>query len=434
MSPVDRKVSRFGRWIAAMGRGSGQQPGMPTDSATSAGKPTHRRFLPDSTRVAESYLDAARKYMSKMSGFELEWLYRKPYDPRSGNEQFFLQAYAVMNLIQTMKIPQVGRVLEVGSGPGWVSELLMLLGYEVDGIEPCEELVAVANERIHNAVRHYRIAEPPRVEFHVTTLEGSELAPEAFDAVLFHDALHHVIDEKAAMERCFRCLKPGGVLGISEDAWRPGNRMQESALEKEMNRFGTHESPFTQEYLDDLLTRHGFVDIERYHAVNGFFPSEMGRVSLAEAADSPASRTNNLTARKPSLKGPSTVDFEASTRAKIEIVEKTFHETDRRIHLRIRLANIGATVWLHRQRKSGWVTLAVRTENLGAPDCREALPRHKLTENILPGEHLMLELDFYLPEGFERDRWYLDLVNEGLFWFSERGTDPAPVEFDRSST
>lgn len=229
------------------------------------------------------------------------------------------------------------------------------------------------------------------------------------------------------MERCFRYLKPGGVLGVSEDAWRPGNRMQESALEEEMDRYGTYESPYTQEYLDDLLTKHGFIDIERYLAINGFFPSEMGRVRLEQAAQSSASGSNNLTAMKPSFKGPTTADSEALTRAKIEIVERAFDEVDRRVRLRIRLANVGETVWLHRQRKSGWVTLALRTENLGTPDCREALPRHKLTANVLPGDHVTLDLDFYLPEDFEYSRWYLDLVNEGLFWFSERGTSPARV-------
>ncbi len=172
--------------------------------------------------------------MREMSGFELDWLYRKPYDPRSGNEQFFLQMHAVMNLLKAMDLRVNGRTLEVGSGPGWVSQLLMLLGYEVDGIEPCADLVKVAQDRIRMASDFYRLREKPRVEFHLTTLENAELPAEAFDAVLFHDALHHVLDEEVAIERCFRVLKRGGVLGVSEDAWRPGNRMQESALKEEI--------------------------------------------------------------------------------------------------------------------------------------------------------------------------------------------------------
>jgi hypothetical protein len=42
---------------------------------------------------------------------------------------------------------------------------------------------------------------------------------------------------------------------------------------------------------------------------------------------------------------------------------------------------------------------------------------------------MALSLDFFLPEGYEPRLWTLDLVNEGLFWFSQRGTEPARVSF-----
>jgi SAM-dependent methyltransferase len=330
-----------------------------------------------------------------------------------------------MNLLRAMEIAPKGRVLEGGSGPGWVSELLMLLGYEVVGIEPCEDLAKLARERIESARRHFHVEDGPEVDFRIDTLESVSLAPESIDAVLFHDALHHILDEEASIGTCYRALKPGGVLGVSEDAWRPGNRQQESALEEEIRRFGTHESPFTQEYLDGLLTRHGFLEIERYHSVNGFFPAEMGAMSIESAASSPASRSNNLTARKPSFTGPTTMDSERRTRARIEIVDEILDARDGRLGLKLRLENSGETVWLHRPRKAGRVSIALRTEPLGAGDALEAEPRHRLPRSVLPGEAMALTLDFFLPEGYERRRWRLDLVNEGLFWFSERGTEPA---------
>jgi hypothetical protein len=77
-----------------------------------------RRFLTGKSSGADAYLKAAHAYTGQMSGFELEWLYRKPYDPRPGHEQFFLQIYAVMNLLKVMDVPAGGRILEVGSGPG----------------------------------------------------------------------------------------------------------------------------------------------------------------------------------------------------------------------------------------------------------------------------------------------------------------------------
>jgi SAM-dependent methyltransferase len=389
--------------------------------------PAHRRFLSERGANASEYLQAAQVYMRQMSGFELDWLYRKPFDPRPGNEQFFLQMYAVMNLLRAMEVPAGGRILEIGSGPGWVTELLMLLGYGVDGIEPCEDLVKVARERIEGASRLYRLRERPRVEFHLTTLEEAELPDETFDAVFFHDALHHVLDEDRAIAHCFRVLKRGGMLGVSEDAWRPGNRMQESALEEEISRFATHESPFTQEYLDHLLTRNGFLDIQRYYSVNGFFPAEMGSATLDSIAQSSASLSNNLTAWKPSFEGSTTMDAGATTSARIEIVARSYQETDRKMRLTIRLVNTGETVWLCRPRKAGWVSIALRTDPLGAPDSEEAQPRHRLPRNVAPGEELELQLDFFHGEGQSRRSWRLDLVNEGLFWFSQRGTIPAII-------
>lgn len=409
-------AKRLGRWVARLGR-----------SEAASESPPNRRFLDaDRQRTAE-FLDAAKDYVGKMSGFEREWLYRKPYDPRPGHEQFYLQVYAVMNLLRAMDVPAGGRILEVGAGPGWVTELLVLLGYEVDAIEPCTELVAIARERIQSAVAHYRLPEAPRVEFHLETIEDAEFPSESFDGVVFHDALHHVLDERVVLERCFRSLKRGGVLGVSEDAWRPGNRQQESALEEEIEKYGTHESPFTQEYLDSLLFDAGFLDVQRYHAVNGFFPAEAGAMTLEQAAQSPASINNNLTAWKPLFEGPSTLEPDADTRAKIEILGQDFDRPNRRLTLHLRLTNSGSTVWLHRPRKAGWVSLALRSEPLGSPDSREALPRHRLPQSLPPGENVELRLDFFLPEGYESQSWRIDLVNEGLFWFSQRGSSAEVV-------
>ena len=386
-----------------------------------------KRFLSErAKREEKAFLDAARNYMGAMSGLELDWLYRKPYDNRPGNEQFYLQAYAVMNLVRAMDIRHGGRILEVGSGPGWVSELLMLLGYDVDGIEPSADLVAVARERVERAAAHYRLPSTPNVVFHETTIESVDFELETFDAVLFHDALHHVIDERVTLETCARVLKPGGVLGIGEDAWQPGNREQESALEEEIDRFGTHESPFTCEYLDELLESCGFRDVIRYHAVNGLFPEEMGATAIAEAAQSRAEHSNTLVARKTTFDGPTSADAEAATRARIEIAGARFEPRDRKITISVKLTNTGDTVWLHRPRAAGWVSIALRSTPLDAPDYHEARPRHRLPRELPPGEALKLELDFFLDADADTSSLCLDLVNEGLFWFSQRGTEAAP--------
>jgi hypothetical protein len=136
-----------------------------------------------------------------------------------------------------------------------------------------------------------------------------------------------------------------------------------------------------------------------------------------------------LTAWKPSFEGPTTLEPDSETKARIVILDQSFDEPNRRATLLLRLVNTGATVWLHRPRNAGWVSIALRSEPLGGPDSREAQPRHRLPRNVPPGDELELRLDYYLPEGYERCSWRIDLVNEGLFWFSQRGSSAAPCEF-----
>jgi SAM-dependent methyltransferase len=382
-----------------------------------------KRYGENRRDEASRLLDAANRYADAMPAEEQWWHDRKPFDHRPGNEQYYLQLYAVMNLLRAMELPGGARILEVGSGPGWITEVLMLLGFDVDAVEPSESFVNLSRARIERARTHYRLEMSRAPRFHARTIESADMLPEeAFDGVLFHDSLHHVVDEEAALSRCFRCLRDGGVLGVSEDAWRPGDRPQESALEEEMARYGTLESPFTQTYLDALLARIGFTDIERYHSINGFFPADMGGRSLEQLAQAPATRTNNLTARKSSWSGPTTQDPASLTRARIELLESSYDVSSRRLRLRFKVMNTGETAWHHRPRLAGWVTLAVCAGDVGGADFVEAQPRHRLTRTLRPGESLDLDLAFFLPGDHQERDWRLDLVSEGFFWFSQRGT------------
>jgi hypothetical protein len=93
----------------------------------------------------------------------------------------------------------------------------------------------------------------------------------------------------------------------------------------------------------------------------------------------------------------------------------------------VRLRNQGQTVWLNQLRTRGWVTLALRQGEPGSPDFREAEPRHTLPAPVPPGKELVLDVAYRLPEDYEGRPWQLDLVNERLFWFSQKGTVPAQV-------
>lgn len=391
----------------------------------SSGEPQYRRYLSDRLGTAEDYLSAARSYVSNKNEEEYAWLHSKPYERNPGNKAFYTEIYQVVNLLQAMDIPYRGKILEVGSGPGWVTEILVALGFEVHGLEPSEEMIDVAKTRLKRAIDHWQIKNPPHFEFFCQTLEDCTLADDDYDAILFHAALHHIIDEKAGIGQCYRLLKPGGILGISESAWEPGNRSMEAELDEEMARFGTLENPYTCEYLDYLLTNSGFEDIQRYHSINGLIPEKFGSRTIESMSNAPAWSSNNVTAIKGGVRELTTRNHSDDTRANIVVRSINWDTDNLFLQVEVDITNTGKTTWLHQAHGHGWVTVAIRSATLGG-DFVE-LERSPLPRSIEPGENVRLFIARKLPENYREVQWYVDLVNEEMFWFSTRGTDAVPI-------
>ena len=149
---------------------------------------THRRFLTANPVAYQAAIEAAESYVSKLEEGAVAWLHCKPFDATPANAQYFRLMFDLLNMLQAMKIPPKGRILEVGSGPGWVTEILLMLGFTVDALEPSGALTAIAKERCAALSAHYRHSVNPRVTFHQATLEDVEFDDGCFDAVLFFEA------------------------------------------------------------------------------------------------------------------------------------------------------------------------------------------------------------------------------------------------------
>ena len=398
--------------------------------ATFTGK---KRYLSEKAQEAQALIAAAQEYVGNVGEDGRAWLYRKPYDAKPHNHEFFDDIYPVLGLIQAMRVRPGGRVLDVGCGPGWTVEILAGLGYDVDGLEPAADMIAIAEERLDGFFRTLRIEPRPAVRFHRASLEGLDLEDGSFDGILCRASLHHVIDEEAGLARCHRLLKPGGVLGISEGAWIPGLRSAEALLDEEMRRYGTLENPFTTEYLDHLLERHGFKNIERYHGVFRLVPASQGDVPVRTFATLPAEFHNMLTARKP-LPLPDTTDLDARTAAEIRINGTTFDPASRELRVSASITNTGETAWLSRPGQPGHVTAALRRGLPGQPGFSETGTRFPMPKDVWPGERVDLYMPFFLSEGADISApWSLDLVSEQLFWFWLRGTDAPEVRAEKPS-
>ncbi len=397
---------------------------------TMTGSP-HRRFLSDKPVAYQQAIAAAQAYVSQLEAGDVSWLHYKPFDPTPGNPQYFRLMFDLMNMLQAMQITPRGRILEVGSGPGWVTEILLMLGFSVDSLEPSSDLIDIAKERCTALATHYRHTAHSSVRFHQTTIEDIDFDQESFDAILFFDVLHHVVDEKLALEKCFRFLKQDGCVGIVEGAWHPDFKALEQMCLDEMARFGTVENPFSTEYLDLLLTQTGFTEVQRYTSVNGFFSQSQLTQPLQNFVLQPLNGSNNVTARKPGqgeVRYPPCTALNRKTDVQLQLLSGGIDAEQKIAILQIRLKNSGETLLSHRTQEIGHITLALRHGTPSNPKFLECRERHLLTSSLIPGDELVLKLVYTLPATTSSfDNWELDLVAESCYWFSSRGINSCPI-------
>jgi SAM-dependent methyltransferase len=93
------------------------------------------------------------------------------------------------------------RLLDVGSGPGFLLSQARELGFAAEGVEPDANTIAAARAR-GAVVRH---------GFFPAVLA----ADEQFDAIVFNDVLEHIPDLDGALDASARHLAPGGVLCLN---------------------------------------------------------------------------------------------------------------------------------------------------------------------------------------------------------------------------
>lgn len=93
------------------------------------------------------------------------------------------------------------KVLEVGCGTGKLTVALAARGFDVDAVDPGENLLRVARQRVRGDVR-----------FHHGRFEDVELAGD-YEA-LFSATAFHWVDPAVGWSKAARLLRPGGILAL----------------------------------------------------------------------------------------------------------------------------------------------------------------------------------------------------------------------------
>ena len=130
-------------------------------------------------------------------------------------------------------------------------EILARFGYDVIGIDICNKMIEIANNKV---------SENLKLSFSVHDYEY-EFLNGLFDAVVIYDALHHCDDEGRVIENVYASLKPYGKVIILE----PGKGHSKTAGSLDaMRKYGTTEKDMPFNYVKQLLLGRGFSEVKQY--------------------------------------------------------------------------------------------------------------------------------------------------------------------------
>lgn len=128
------------------------------------------------------------------------------FDAGSGYEGAFdlqedMQTIAERTLSRIRPHAPGSRLLDVGSGPGFMLSTARKHGWAPVALDPSPFAVAQARKA--------------GFEAHEGMLEEVELEPASFDAITLLQVIEHVTDPRRLLAACHRVLKPGGAMVVA---------------------------------------------------------------------------------------------------------------------------------------------------------------------------------------------------------------------------
>ena len=339
------------------------------------------------------------------------------------------------NMAVALGLPAGARILDVGCGSGWLSEYFARLGYDVTGIDISADLIRMARERVEKIPYGVDHETSLHCRFQTHDIETAALE-EKFHAVICYDSLHHLEDERSVFRHLAAMLEVGGLLFILEGEKPLAGSATETELRGVMEQYGTLESPFSDEYLRSLLNGNGFAIVGDYISVNGLFEREMLAGEFLPLATLPTDY-HYLTCMKVADDAPATSVPDSRVpgmlRAQFilcEAVPEVF-EPAAKVEVTLTIRNDGDTLWLNGQTvRSGIVMPGIRIMDENEAIVAEFHGQPMLPRSVAPGQSIKLKVRFAAPKKPGTYTVKIDLVDQHICWFEERGSQPLVLNFE----
>lgn len=395
------------------------------------------------------YKKAAIEYPRRLDAISRGYLYTKPFYPiekKPAGEKFgiaeethrYFRDFA--DIAYALSLSAGARILDVGCGPGWMSEYFARFGYDVTGIDISPQMIAVAQERVARLPFGVDLTIPLRSRFIAHDIERAPL-PEVFDAIICYDALHHFADEQRVFENISAMLDYGGLLFIIEGEKPPTDSAAERELLDEMRDYHTLESPYSRDYLLALLDRYGFKVIGDFVSLSGLPQRDM--LDDEGAYHPELTPVNHLLCKKMIA-----LDTAAPARSQVNVPDsrapgvlraalRTLTRWPRHvaagdvIEMLLEIENIGDTLWLvGPTTRRGAVTLGYKLFDAATGrTLDEAHAQPPLRQALAPRERVTLRFSYRAPFAPGQYTLKIDLIAQHICWFEQTGSQPLSLAF-----
>lgn len=361
---------------------------------------------------------------------ENHYNFTKPFTPGHRDQNVRL-LHSFLVVAEHLRVPQGGRVLDLGGGAAWVSELLAKLGYRPFTLDLALPLLRVGRERF----RREHLA----ARFSCADMTALPFPDRTFDAVVVIDALHHVPDVPAVFREAHRVLVDGGQFLLAE----PGEGHAES--EKSRAELTDHGVCEREIHLREAVGYGVDAGFTRSRLVPHYVPSiAIDPAELPRMSQAPSERWRILQDERPGSfdeyllqsiychpvlvfsKGERALDSRLPRTLKARLTPALVRD-GARVRGTVTVGNEGDTRWLRGGDEPGRVRLGLQ---LMTPEHRLLaldFARAELPADVAAGEATDVPVEIALPEAGTPYLLKLDMVDEHVCWFEDVGSRPVYV-------
>lgn len=391
---------------------------------------TEKLITPEETMAAlsvEQLCETAEDYYASLTDYTYHMA--KPFGSVKDAPELL---YHMALLLSGLRLGPTMTVLDFGGGTGWLSRFLNQLRCATICVDPSPTALRIGEELFERLpVLGGEIAPPQFLPFDGRRID---LPDNAVDRIVCFDAFHHVPNPGEVLQEFYRVLKDGGVIGFSEPG-RFHSRTPQSQYE--MRNYTVLENDIRLDELKQMAAAIGFgelrvklvqplgdeLDYADYVKVTKwrYLPLRLWRAITS------ATRQSTIFFF---TKGTFRYDSRSSTGLshKIEVLDykRTVRAGDA-VDVVLRLANTGASTWLHENRYDyGVVKLGAHLYDGGGRLVDLDFARSSLPADVSPGASVDARLRLVFPQAGSY-QVALDLVSEQIAWFENLGSQPQVI-------